>query len=183
MSRRAVLMAGVAGAAAAAGVGVAWWRERRHESGPGRVAAAPAPTTASDLWAQRFDQPSGGELVLANFKGQAVLLNFWATWCPPCVTEMPLLDRFHAAQRARGWHVVGLAVDSPTPVREFLARQPMGFPIGLAGLNGIELARSLGNSSGALPFSVVFDRQGKAVRTKLGSVHESDLAEWVKALG
>jgi hypothetical protein len=67
-------------------------------------------------------------------------------------------------------------------VREFLARQPMGFPIGLAGLNGIELARSLGNTSGALPFSVVFDRRGKAVRTKLGSIQEKDLADWVRAL-
>ena len=137
---------------------------------------------ATDVWSLRFDQPGGGELVLSNLKGQPLLLNFWATWCPPCVTEMPLLDRFQAEQKSRGWQVVGLAVDSPTPVREFLARLPVGFAIGLAGLGGIELARSLGNPSGALPFSVVFDRQGKAFRTKLGSLHDKDLVDWVNAL-
>jgi thiol-disulfide isomerase/thioredoxin len=177
MNRRTLLVGGVALAAAAAGVGSAWWRSR------GVGGEAPAASVPIDLWNLRFEQPGGGELVLANIKGQPLLLNFWATWCPPCVTEMPLLDRFHTAQRARGWQVVGLAVDGPTPVREFLARQPMGFPIGLAGLNGIELARSLGNRTGALPFSVVFDRSGNAVRTKLGSVHETDLADWVGALG
>ncbi|KNZ31051.1 MAG: redoxin [Methylibium sp. NZG] len=181
MNRRTAIVAAVAAVAGAAGVGGAWWREHRRDGE--RPSAATAPTAVADFWTQRFDQPAGGELVLANFKGQALLLNFWATWCPPCVTEMPLLDRFHAEQRPRGWQVVGLAVDSPTPVRQFLARQPMGFPIGLAGLNGIELARSLGNPSGALPFSVVFDRSGQPVRTKLGSVHESDLADWVSALG
>ena len=185
MNRRSLLVTGVAAVAAAAGVGGAWWRERRQLGAEGAAAASSvsAPTAAADIWAQRFDQPDGGELVLANLKGQPLLLNFWATWCPPCVTEMPLLDRFQTAQRGRGWQVVGLAVDSPTPVREFLARQPMSFLIGLAGLNGIELARSLGNASGALPFSVVFDRSGNAVRTKLGSLHDKDLSDWVSALG
>jgi thiol-disulfide isomerase/thioredoxin len=173
MNRRVLLVGAVGLVAGAAGLGGgAWWRSRAH-GGDAPVVAGQA---AVDVWAQRFEQPSGGELVLSK-------LNFWATWCPPCVTEMPLLDRFQTAQRGRGWLVVGLAVDSPTPVREFLARQPMGFSIGLAGLNGIDLARSLGNASGALPFSVVFDRQGKAVRTKLGSVHDADLASWVDAIG
>ena len=178
MNRRALWVGGVALAAGAAGVGSAWWRSREARSTPPAASAG-----ATDIWARRFDRPDGGELVLANLKGQALLLNFWATWCPPCVTEMPMLDRFHTAQRGRGWHVVGLAVDRPEPVREFLARQPMGFSIGLAGLEGIELARSLGNTSGALPFSVVFDRSGKAVRTKLGSLREQDLADWAGALG
>ena len=174
MNRRSWLTAGVAVAAGAAGAGGAWWRTRNMPA---------ASTSSADIWAQRFEQPSGGELVLADLRGKPLLLNFWATWCPPCVTEMPLLDRFSSEQRARGWHVVGLAVDSPTPVREYLARQPMGFAIGLAGLNGVELARGLGNASGALPFSVVFDRLGKPVRTKLGALQPQDLSDWVGALG
>jgi thiol-disulfide isomerase/thioredoxin len=177
MNRRSLLMGGVAAAAMAAGLGGSWWRSR--PAGNGNI----APTGAADLWSLRFDQPDGGELVLANFRGKPLLVNFWATWCPPCVTEMPLLDQFQAQHRARGWHVIGLAVDSPTPVREFLTRQPMGFAIGLAGLNGVELARSLGNATGALPFSVVFDRNGAQLHTKLGMVKEQDLADWVRALG
>ena len=134
VSRRGWLVGGVAVAAGAAGAGGAWWRsEGRSARNP--AAAAAAATASADLWTLRFDQPSGGELVLANLRGKPLLLNFWATWCPPCVTEMPLLNRFHAQQQARGWQVVGLAVDSPTPVREFLAKQPMDFAIGLAGFN------------------------------------------------
>ena len=174
MNRRHWVVGGVAIAAVVSG---AWWRSR-----PPNPEIAAAQTPPIDLWALRFDQPGGGELVLADVRGKPLLLNFWATWCPPCVTEMPLLDQFYTEQRGRGWQVVGLAVDGPTPVREFLARQPMGFAIGLAGLNGIALARGLGNSSGALPFSVVFDRAGKAVRTKLGAIHAQDLADWVSAV-
>ena len=64
----------------------------------------------------------GGKLALANFLGKPLLVNFWATWCPPCVKEMPLLDRFAQEQRAAAWQVVGLAIDKIEPVREFSLR-------------------------------------------------------------
>jgi len=118
------------------------------------------------LWASRFAQPAGGELVLADLQGRWLLINFWATWCAPCIKELPDLNRFHEAQAARGkaaWLVLGLAVDGPTPVRQFLQRftPPLTFPIGLAGLNGAELGRSFGNSGGQLPFTVAINPQGQ----------------------
>ena len=82
--------------------------------------------------------------------------------------------------QSAGWQVVGLAVDGPTPVREYLARLPIGFPIGLAGLGGTELSRRLGNAGGGLPFTVVFDATGRPVTHKLGAVGESDLAAWAE---
>ena len=108
------------------------------------------------------------------------MLNFWATWCPPCVSEMPLLDKFQADTASQGWQVAGLAVDNLAPVNEFLAKRPVHYAIGLAGTGGIDLARSLGNSGGALPFSVVFDRQGRPVQHKLGQIADSDLQAWVR---
>ena len=111
-------------------------------------------------------RPDGGELALGSLRGRPLVLNFWATWCPPCVEEMPMLDRFQREQQRGGWQVVGLAVDSAAPVREFLARHPVGFPIGLAGMQGVELSRALGNTRGALPFSVVFDARGEAGRAQ-----------------
>ena len=174
MNRRQLLAtSGVALAAAAGGAGWAWWRLQGSRLGEAEQA----------LWAQRFDQPAGGELVMAPLLGQPMVLNFWATWCAPCVKEMPLLDAFHRQNKAKGWQVVGLAVDGPTPVREFLAKLPVAFPIGLAGFNGVDLARSFGNQSGGLPFSVVFDRRGAAVFRKLGTVTEQELSEWVATLG
>jgi hypothetical protein len=94
-----------------------------------------------------------------------------------------LLDRFQRDHAARGWQVVGMAVDGPTPVREFLARRPLSFAIGLAGFGGTELSRQLGNERGALPFTVVFDRQGRPVRRRLGATNQEELARWAQEIG
>ena len=172
MNRRNLVIGGVGVAAAAAGAGGAMWRARHAQ-----------PPLDPSFWTLRFERPEGGELAVASLRGHPVLLNFWATWCAPCVTEMPLLDRFHREHLARGWQVLGLAVDSPTPVREFLGRRQLGFAIGLAGLDGVELARSLGNESGALPYSVLIDATGQVVARKLGALHPPDLAAWASLLG
>jgi thiol-disulfide isomerase/thioredoxin len=172
MNRRRALTVGVGGVALAAGAGFGWWRERDA-----------LPDAERALWNLQFDRPEGGSLPLAGLRGQPLLLNFWATWCAPCVKEMPLLDAFQRSHQPTGWHVVGLAVDSPTPVREFLQKLPVTFPIGLAGLTGVDLARSLGNDRGGLPFSAVFGRDGRVIARKLGSIGEQDLAAWVQQLG
>jgi hypothetical protein len=79
--------------------------------------------------------------------------------------------------------VVGLAVDNLAPVREFLGKHPVGFAIGLAGVEGVALSRTMGNTGGALPFTVVFDRAGQVVQRKLGAIAPDDLAHWVTSLG
>jgi thiol-disulfide isomerase/thioredoxin len=171
--QRRTLTLGVAATAAAIGAAVASWRWR----------LAPVATDAADvLWALAWDRPDGGRLLASEWRGQPLLINFWATWCPPCVHELPLLDRFYQAQRAAGWQVVGLAIDQPSAVRQFLQRQPLSFPVGLAGLGGTELARQLGNERGALPFTVVLDRSGRIVQRKLGQVQEQDLQAWAQQL-
>jgi thiol-disulfide isomerase/thioredoxin len=172
MNRRGAVMAGVAALAGAAGLGTALWRGRAPEAAP-----------EAALWALKFDQPTGGEMALGAFRGRPLLLNFWATWCPPCVSELPLLDRFQREQAAAGWQVAGIAVDNLAPVLEFLGKHPVGFAIGLAGSGGIGLARQLGNSGGGLPFTAVFDRRGRLAERKLGVIAPADLQAWVKSLG
>ncbi len=172
--KRRHLVLGAAGAAAA-GAGVGWnlWRQ--------------PPAVALDentlaFWQAAFTQPQGGELAMRSMFGQPLLLNFWATWCPPCVKEMPELDRFAKAFASQGGRVVGLAVDNPTAVRQFLAKTPVSYGIGLAGFDGTELSRKLGNSTGALPFTAMFDRQGRIVQRKLGETTHDELLGWAKAL-
>jgi thiol-disulfide isomerase/thioredoxin len=165
--RRRALMAGVAAAALAAGAGVAWWRLRPRE-----VDAADA------LWPLSFQTPQGTSLAMASLKGKPLLVNFWATWCPPCVEELPLLDRFYREQAAKGWQVVGLAIDQPSAVRRFLTATPVSFPIGLAGLNGTELTKTLGDDAGGLPFSVLVMPDGRLRERRMGRLSPADLKAW-----
>lgn len=172
-TRRTLLLGGTAVAASLGGVSLALWRERQ--------AAAPRPASQTDrLWSLTFEQPHGGMLALSTLRGRPVLLNFWATWCPPCIKEMPLLGQFQTrhGRDGLGWQVVGLAVDGIEPVRTFLKRTPVGFPVGIAGFDGLELAFELGNEARQLPFSVLFDRQGQAMGRKLGAFTEDELAQW-----
>lgn len=146
--------------------------------------AGALPHTASAepaLWASEFVQPDGQPLKLASFRGRWLVLNFWATWCAPCVKELPDFDQFHRDERARaggqGWQVVGLAVDGPTPVRDFLKRRPVGFPIGLAGMNGSDLMKKLGNPRGGLPFTVIANPKGELAWRRPGETSLAMLRE------
>lgn len=139
--------------------------------------AASLPAAETELWAASFERPEGGELRLADFRGQKLLINFWATWCPPCVKELPELAEFQREFKAQGWQVVGLAVDAPTPVRAFLQKLPLDFPQGLAGLTGTQLARTLGNSQGGLPFSVALGADGLIQWRKTGATSLTELRE------
>lgn len=137
---------------------------------------------APAFWQQVFDTPAGPPLTLARFQGRPLVLNFWATWCPPCVKEMPELDQFSRDFSPQGGHVLGLAIDSPTPVKQFLTKVRVGFAIGLAGFGGTELAQALGNTSGGLPFTVVIDAQGRIRQRKMGATSHAELSAWARAL-
>ena len=89
-----------------------------------------------------------------------------------------MINDFFRQQRAKGWQVLGLAVDQQAAVERFLARQALDFPVALAGLPGTELSRSLGNLSGGLPFTVVFDAGGQVRQRKMGKLTAADLAAW-----
>lgn len=170
LSRREAVLAGVAVAAGLAGVGVAL---KRH------ALTAMAPEVMQALWASEFDMPDGQVMKLSTFQGKPLVLNFWATWCPPCIEEMPLLDAFYQQNLANGWQVIGLAIDQPSRVRQFLSQHPVAYPVGQAGLNGTSLGTQLGNDQGGLPFTVVFDAQGGLKARKLGKLSEDDIKSWI----
>jgi thiol-disulfide isomerase/thioredoxin len=175
--RRRALVAGVATAAVLAGAGYAWWRSRQG-AGQGQGAGEVDQAGVQQFWPMEFDTPQGAKLAMASLKGKPLILNFWATWCAPCIEEMPMLDAFYRQNSAKGWQVVGLAIDQPTSVRKFLERTQISFPIGLAGFGGTELTKALGNMAGGLPFSVLFDREGKLRQRRMGRLTEAELQAW-----
>jgi len=184
LKRREVALAiGLGGTAL--GVG-AWLRHRQAtaEVGDGAAAAAsadglalaparpiPAPITTMD----------GRTLTDADAAGRFVVLNFWAPWCPPCVREMPEIDRFARSEAGKNALVIGLAIDEQEAVDRFLAAHPVSFPISILGYAGLAWARRLGNDPNvALPFTAVFDRSRRLAQHKFGATNAAELADWVR---
>lgn len=163
-------MLGVGALAAAAGAGVAWWRLRPGTAQPQDVQA---------FWHKRFEKPDGTLLEMADFRGRPLLVNFWATWCPPCVQELPMIEAFWHQHAANGIQVLALAIDRPVAVQSFLQRQGLSMPVALAGAQGTSLTKSLGNLDGGLPFSVFFKADASIYRQKLGQLTQSDLDDWL----
>ena len=172
-SRRRWLTLGVAGAAAAAGAGLAWWRFSPRSADAQAV---------DQFWASEFEGLNGAQVSMAAFRGHPLLLNFWATWCPPCVQELPRLNAFYEEHKAGGWQVLGLAIDQLASVQQFLQRAPLAFPVALGGVSGLTLVRGLGNPNGGLPFSVLFAANGAIAQRKIGELSSSDLQQWRASL-
>ena len=169
-NRRHWLIGAVASAAALGGFGLAW---RSFQTGPVQQILDPA------FWQLKFPTPSGTTLSMHSLRGKPLLLNFWATWCPPCVEELPLLSTFYREHVSKRWEVLGLAVDELNPVQRFLAHSPVSFPVVMAGSSGVQLSKSLGNLIGGLPFTVVIDQNAQIVHRKMGQVKPDELHAWV----
>jgi len=170
-NRRAWMVGGLSVAAGLAGALVAWQKFEPH---------AVMDEAVLNFWMQSFERPEGGTLLMQEFQGKPLLINFWATWCPPCIEELPLIDAFYNRNKSKSLQVIGLAVDQPSMVRRYLTQKPLSFPVGLAGFNGTELGRTLGNAQSVLPYSVIFDANGRLLAQKAGKLEQSDLDAWLK---
>ena len=184
--RRNWLLGGAVVAVLAMAGGVAW--RRRQDAGADDPAGTPPPLgDARELLPPAIDLRGGGQMTAAQWHGRPLVLNFWASWCGPCVKEMPELDRFARAQAARGAsgaQVIGLAVDDAPAVDEFLGSHPVSFPISVLGFAGLAWVRKLSNDpSPALPFSAVFDAQGRLSHRKFGATDFDELTRWTTAGG
>lgn len=165
---RRLLLGATAASAALLGMGAAWWRNRAPD-------LTPVAEPVDGFWSMQWDTPQGGKLPMQSFQGRPLLLNFWATWCAPCVEELPLINDFYRQNKANDWQVLGLAIDKLAPVQSFLQKMPLDFPVGMAGLVGADWVRGLGNPAGGLPFSVVFGANGAVLHRKMGRLHAGDL--------
>ena len=111
--------------------------------------------------------------------GRPMLVNLWASWCGPCIEEMPELDRFAASQGANGMQVVGIALDDPAAVEAFLKRVPVHYTILLDEAGPRDAGVRLGNPKGVLPFTVLISADGRLVKQKIGPFQHGEIDNWV----
>jgi thiol-disulfide isomerase/thioredoxin len=149
-ARRIVLFSGLALAAVAAGV----WRGLTQHDAKVTSTSSNDSAAITTLFGLSFENPKGESIPLSIYRGKPLVINFWATWCPPCVEEMPELSEWYKTEGS-SVAIVGIGIDSPSNVREFVAKNKISYDLLIAGMGGTELSRLLGNSTGALPFTVV----------------------------
>ena len=155
---------------AAAGFGAyRWWQQR-----------TPLPELAEIRPDLEFRGLDGRPHKLSEWNGKLLLLNFWATWCAPCVKEIPLLVEAQQQYGARGLQVVGIAMDETEPVREFQARLHINYPIMLGAAEIIAAMDQLGDQLGAFPFSVLIGPDGRILGRTSGGLEREDIQEWLK---
>lgn len=115
-----------------------------------------------------------------RYAGKRLLINVWASWCGPCIEEMPELDRFAASQGADGVQVIGLALDTPDGVRDFTAKIPVRYPIVLDTPGPADASVWLGNAKGVLPYTVLVGADGRIERQKIGPFIHGEISDWAQ---
>jgi thiol-disulfide isomerase/thioredoxin len=113
------------------------------------------------------------------FAGRPILINLWASWCGPCIKEMPELNRYAQSQGATGTQVIGIALDNAEDVAAFLQRVPVGYPILLDQPGPRDAGIQLGNPKGVLPYTVLIGADGKLLKQRIGPFEAGELDGWV----
>ena len=117
-----------------------------------------------------------------EWDGDVLVINFWATWCPPCREEMPRFIEMQEQYRDKGLQFIGIAIDDPEMVQDFHDVYGINFPTLIGGIEAIKLANTLGNRFDSLPFTAVFDRKGKSRYIQAGEITDEILATKVVPL-
>jgi thiol-disulfide isomerase/thioredoxin len=124
----------------------------------------------------------GRTVVLPDaFPGRPLLVNVWASWCGPCIEEMPELERFATSQGTTGVQVVGLALDTPDAINAFLARVPVSYPILVETPGPADASVWLGNRKGVLPYTVLVGADGKILKQKVGPFEHGEIEGWARS--
>lgn len=160
-----------------------WAAYRLKPAEPPRYEPPPLPRIdKAALLAATLPDLDGRPQALAQWQGKILVANYWATWCPPCRAEMPGFSRLADRYRERGVQFVGISIDSSDKIRQFQKETPVSYPLLVAEPSVGQTSVELGNPSQGLPFTAIFDRQGRLVANHLGRFDEAALETKLQAL-
>lgn len=160
--------------AGAAGYGVQTWLHKD------KIAKATLSIPGPDFSARDINDKIRN---IKEWRGKVVLLNFWATWCGPCIKEIPELIQLQKTYGAHGLQVVGMAVDDKQAVSQFAAQHGMNYPILIGGSDAAELSKRYGNKLGVLPFSAFINREGVIKLITQGAIKPEKAKLFLAQLG
>jgi thiol-disulfide isomerase/thioredoxin len=148
-----------------------------------RLHAPPQPASISHvLFDTSLPDLKNQNQSLAQWKGKILLVNFWATWCTPCVQEMPELSELQNAHQIKNMQVIGIGIDSIDNMLEFSIKHNISYPLYVAGMSGSTMLRDLGDPAGGLPFSVLIAPNGQIIKTYLGRLKIDEVRRDLTAL-
>lgn len=162
--------------ALAFGAAGAWFGAKKFE-----VPSVP-PEVSASFYSRSLPDTKGVAASMAQWKGRPVVLNFWATWCAPCVEEMPELTALQKEIEPKQIQILGIGIDNTANISAFADKYQIGYPLYVAGIDGSDLSREFGNKTGGLPFTVLLDASGKVRKTYLGRLKMDELRRDLNAL-
>lgn len=164
-------LAGLAAVALAAGLAGYWLSVRGTEPAAVAVPAERGRQIPAELPDFTLADAAGQPRSIREWSGSSLIINFWATWCPPCRRELPLLNALHAEHADEGFQVIGVAVDFREDVLAFMEETPIDYPMLIGEQDGLDAARAFGMENLGFPFTVFTDRRGRVVTVHVGELH------------
>jgi thiol-disulfide isomerase/thioredoxin len=180
LKRRTTLLVAavlVSGVALAGGIYV---RGLLESAAPPMIVVKPTVTETGDMGRRPdFTLPDeqGVPRGISEWDGKVVVLNFWATWCPPCLHEIPMFMEVQESYAGRGVQFLGVAIDDLDNVKEFTRRVGLNYPTLHGQVAAIQVSQAYGNTQGGLPYTVVIDRQGNIAARHAGALTEARIRE------
>lgn len=156
-------------------IGIAFAAMGAYVSNRQSAPQAPENKAVAQFLAQQLKDSEGKTQLLSQWQGKMLIVNFWATWCAPCVKEMPELSALQIEYKGKPVQILGMGIDSPSNIEEFARKYQISYPLFAAGMEGSELSRQLGNNAGGLPFTILIAPDGKVLKNYLGRLKMEEL--------
>ncbi len=143
---------------------------------------APVDNAVQQLMSLTLKDSKGQPQALKQWESKFLVVNFWATWCKPCVQEMPELVSLQKELANQNVQLLGIGIDSPSNISEFAEKYQISYPVFAAGMEGTTLSGAMGNKAGGLPFTVLISSSGQIVKTYFGKLKMDELKADIQKL-